>query len=191
MAILITVIAVSASLFHLYTAQFGAFFALTQRSIHWLFMSVLVFLLYPASKKASLKKPTWYDLIFVILTITCNLYILFNLDSIVARAGAPTQADIILGFITILIVIEAARRTIGIALPVVAIAALLYAYLGPYMPGLLGHRGYSFRRIFPYQFLTTEGVYGVPLGVSATFVYLFILFGTFLIKLVLVSSLST
>lgn len=104
------------------------------------------------------------------------------MDNIVARAGAPTQADIVLGFITILIVLEAARRTIGIALPVVAIAALFYAYLGPYMPGLLAHKGYSFRRIFPYQFLTTEGVYGVPLGVSATFVYLFILFGTFLDK---------
>ncbi|MDK2855499.1 MAG: hypothetical protein PWQ41_512 [Bacillota bacterium] len=182
LAALISLIAVAASLFHLYTAQFGLFFALTQRDIHWMFMSVLIFLLYPATKKAARNRLPWYDLVLALLSLTGGLYILIDMQNIVNRAGAPTQLDIILGIIMVLLVLEAARRTVGWALPLVAIAALIYAYFGRYMPGLLAHKGYSLARIFPYQFLTTEGIYGVPLGVSATFVYLFILFGAFLEK---------
>ncbi len=181
-AALISIIAIAASLFHLYTAQFGAFFALIQRDIHWLFMAVLIFLLYPVSKKSARDRLPWYDIICIAAVLYAGLYILIDMDNIVLRAGDPTTTDIILGIITVLLVLEAARRTIGLALPIVAVAALLYAYFGPYMPGLLAHKGYSIRRIFPYQFLTTEGIYGVPLGVSSTFVYLFILFGTFLDK---------
>ncbi|BCV24124.1 TRAP transporter permease [Gelria sp. Kuro-4] len=181
-AVIISLIAIAASLFHLYTAQFGLFFALTQRDIHWMFMSVLIFLLYPATKDAARNRLPWYDVIMIVLALTGGLYILIDMENIVARAGAPTRADVILGLIMVLLVLEAARRTIGWALPVVAVAALAYAYFGRYMPGLLAHKGYSLQRIFPYQFLTTEGIYGVPLGVSATFVYLFILFGSFLEK---------
>lgn len=181
-AVLITLIAIAASVFHLYTAFYGAFFALTQRSIHWIFMSVLIFLLYPATKRGIWNKLKWYDLILALTSIGGGLYILIDMKNIVNRAGAPTQMDIILGLIMVLLVLEAARRAVGWVLPVVAIIALVYAYFGPYMPGLLKHRGYSFVRIFPYQFLTTEGIYGIPLGVSATFVYLFILFGAFLEK---------
>lgn len=182
LAVLISFIAIAASLFHLYTAQFGTFFALIQRDIHWLFMSVLIFLLYPASKRLVRNRLPWYDIVCIAATLIAGLYILVDMNNIVMRAGDPTVADVVLGIITVLLVIEAARRTIGPALPVVAVAALLYAYFGRYMPGLLAHKGYSIRRIFPYQFLTTEGVYGVPLGVSSTFVYLFILFGSFLDK---------
>lgn len=182
MAILITLIAVAASIFHLYTALFGAFFALTQRSIHWIFMSVLIFLLYPATRKKGQEKLKWYDVILALLSVVGGLYILLDMENIVNRAGAPTQLDIILGAIMVLLVLEATRRAVGWVLPVVAITALVYAYFGPYMPGLLKHRGYSIARIFPYQFLTTEGIFGIPLGVSATFVYLFILFGAFLEK---------
>jgi TRAP transporter 4TM/12TM fusion protein len=182
LAVIVSLIAIAASLFHLYTAQFGAFFALIQRDIHWLFMAVLIFLLYPAGPKSPRNRLPWYDLVCIAATLYAGLYILIDMHNIVTRAGDPTLTDIVLGIITVLLVLEAARRTIGMALPIVAIAALLYAYFGPYMPGLLGHKGYSFRRIFPYQFLTTEGIYGVPLGVSSTFVYLFILFGAFLNK---------
>ena len=182
LAVIVSLIAIAASLFHLYTAQFGAFFALIQRDIHWLFMAVLIFLLYPAGPKSPRNRLPWYDLVCIAATLYAGLYILIDMHNIVTRAGDPTLTDIVLGIITVLLVLEAARRTIGMALPIVAIAALLYAYFGPYMPGLLGHKGYSFRRIFPYQFITTEGIYGVPLGVSSTFVYLFILFGAFLNK---------
>ncbi len=168
MAILITIIAISASVFHLYTALVGAFFALTQRSIHWIFMSVLIFLLYPASRKKGQEKLKLYDVVLALLSIAGGLYILVDMENIVNRAGAPTQLDIILGIIMVLIVLEATRRAVGWVLPIVAITALVYAYFGPYMPGLLKHRGgYSIARIFPYQFLTTEGIFGIPLGVSA------------------------
>lgn len=182
MAKVITIIAVSASVFHLYTAYRGAFFALTQRSIHWIFMSVLIFLLYPANKKESVKNLKFYDVILALLSIAGGLYILIDMENIFNRAGAATRLDVIFGVIMVLLVLEATRRVIGWILPAVAIVAIAYAYFGPYMPGLLKHRGYSLTRIFPYQFLTTEGIYGIPLGVSATFVYLFILFGAFLEK---------
>ena len=182
LAVVVSLIAIGASLFHLYTAYFGAFFALIQRDIHWLFMGVLIFLLYPATRKSPRDKLPWYDVICIAAVLYAGLYILIDMHNIVLRAGDPTSTDIVLGIITVLLVLEASRRTIGWALPIVAISALLYAYFGPYMPGLLAHKGYSLRRIFPYQFLTTEGIYGTPLGVSATFVYLFILFGSFLDK---------
>ncbi|HKM39728.1 MAG TPA: TRAP transporter fused permease subunit, partial [bacterium] len=182
LAVIVSLIAIGASLFHLYTAYFGAFFALIQRDIHWLFMGVLIFLLYPATRKSPRDKLPWYDVICIAAVLYAGLYILIDMHNIVLRAGDPTSTDIVLGIITVLLVLEASRRTIGWALPIVAISALLYAYFGPYMPGLLAHKGYSLRRIFPYQFLTTEGIYGTPLGVSATFVYLFILFGSFLDK---------
>lgn len=152
LAVLVSVIAVAASLFHLYTAQFGLFFALTQRNIHWMFMSVLIFLLYPATKKAARDRLPWYDAVLALLALAGGLYILIDMQNIVNRAGAPTRLDIILGIVMVLLVLEAARRTVGWALPAVAITALIYAYFGRYMPGLLAHKGYSLAR-WPASFL--------------------------------------
>ena len=114
--------------------------------------------------------------------VSIGVYILANYDQLVLRAGAPTQMDLVMGFIAILLVLEATRRSIGPELPIVAIIFLLYAYFGPYMPGMLAHRGYDLKRIIYQTYLTTEGIFGTPLAVSSTYVFLFILFGAFLDK---------
>ncbi|MDG2764903.1 TRAP transporter large permease subunit, partial [Vibrio parahaemolyticus] len=90
--------------------------------------------------------------------------------------------DLVLGLLAILITLEVTRRAVGPELPIVAILFLLYAYFGPYMPGLLAHRGFSIQRIISHMYLGLEGIMGIPLGVSATFVFMFILFGSILDK---------
>ncbi|MBS3920518.1 MAG: TRAP transporter permease [Deltaproteobacteria bacterium] len=179
----ITLLAIGASLYHLFYAYFHPFFALDHRAIHWGFMSSLIFLLYPFSKKISPKKrPSLFDLAFWLVSIGICLWIFINSYDIMNRAGRFLDVDIIMGTILILLVLEAARRSTGWPVPVVAIFFLLYALLGPYLPEFLIHKGYSIKRISTYLALSTDGVFGVPLGVSANFIFLFILYGAILQK---------
>lgn len=96
------------------------------------------------------------------------------------RAGAYLQRDVVIGLITIVILLEAARRALGMALSIIAICFLLYDYFGQYMPDLIAHKGASLTKLSSQMYLTTEGIFGVPLGVSAGFVFLFVLFGALL-----------
>ncbi len=171
------------SLFHLYIAGPGHFFALTQRALHVMMIGFMIFLIYPMTKKhINTDKIPIYDWAFAIMMLVVNMYVVMNVGEITRRAGAPITTDYIFGFILVLLVIEMARRTIGKPLPIVAIVFLIYAYLGPSMPGLLRHAGYSFQRIFAYLFLTLEGIFSVPVSVSVNFIFLFVLFGAFLEK---------
>lgn len=174
-------IAVAMSLFHLYTAGFGVLLAHKQRAVHLMFVLVIGFLLYPASKKkvGSAGVP-WYDWILAAFAIAVNTYILAYYDVLVRRGGLPTQTDMIMGVITVLLVLEITRRSIGPALSIIAVVALFYGYFGYLIPGQLGHVGYSVRRLVNQMYMSTEGIFGIPLGVSATFVFLFVLFGAFL-----------
>ena len=122
------------------------------------------------------------DIALAILGASISLYIFFSYEQIVGRAGMPTTLDLVFGLLAILLVMEAARRAIGWDLPVLAILCLIYAYFGPYMPGFLAHRGYSVKRIIEHMYLGTEGIYGIPLGVVATYVFHFVLFGIFVTK---------
>ena len=122
------------------------------------------------------------DIALAILGAAISAYIFFSYENIVARAGMPITLDLVFGLLAILLVMEAARRTMGWDLPVLAILCLIYAYFGPYMPGFLSHRGYSVKRIIEHMYLGTEGIYGIPLGVVATYVFHFILFGIFITK---------
>ncbi len=101
-------------------------------------------------------------------------------QDLVRRAGAATPLDLIAGAMAVVVTLELARRTSGWGLVTVALMAVAYAFLGPYLPGLLAHRGYGVQRLIEHLYLTTEGIWGVPLGVSADFIYLFVLFGTVL-----------
>lgn len=177
---LVVALAIAASLFHLYTAAFGLLFAMHQRAIHWMFMGTIIFLLYPISKRRPRHKVDPWDWILAGLLILGCLYILINWEAIAYRAGAPTRADVILGLIMIYLVIDTTRRTVGWPLPIVAIVALVYALLGPHLPGMLAHPGFSLVELAPYQYLRTDGIFGVPLGVSASFIFLFVLFGAIL-----------
>ncbi len=177
---LITAIAIAMSLFHLYTAGFGLLLTMKQRALHLLFVFVLGFLMYPARKKSRRDRIAFLDWIFAVLGIVVTGYILFNYEALVRRGGLPTSTDLLLGLITVLLVLEITRRSIGPELPTIALIFIAYAFLGPHIPGQLGHRGYSYIRVLDQLYTTTEGVFGTPLGVSATFVFMFILFGSFL-----------
>jgi len=180
--LVVSAIAIVTSLFHYYTAGFGILPAVQQRAVHLIFVMILAFLLRPASKKLSRFHLPWYDVILALAGIGVGAYLLVNFKALLFRAGMPTPLDIAVGILAIILVLEITRRTIGPELPIVAIVFLVYAYLGPYIPSPLGHRGYSINSIVEHIFLTTEGIFGTPLGVSSTFVFLFILYGAFLDK---------
>jgi TRAP transporter 4TM/12TM fusion protein len=173
------------SLFHFYTGGFGLWLALKQRALHLAFALALIFLTYPTTKKgfgSDKAKVPFIDMVLAVLGAVSCIYLIVFYKELVFRAGLPNNIDLIMGAITILLVLEATRRAIGPELPIVVIVFLLYAYLGPYMPGYFAHRGFSLNRIIEHLYMQTEGIFGIPLGVSSSFVYLFILFGAVLNK---------
>ena len=181
--ILVVIVALGWSIFQLWTAGFGLLFAIEQRSIHIAFFCTLVYLLYPASKKdrGKMRNPhILFDRLPILLVLASLFYLLYNLHDFMNRAGAATGADIIFGLFMLLALIEAARRSIGLALPIITVIFLAYAYFGSYLPYPLDHRGFDIEAIVAINFISTEGMFGVPTGVSATFVYIFIAFGAFL-----------
>jgi TRAP transporter 4TM/12TM fusion protein len=181
-ATLVTVLAVGMSLFHLYTSGFGLLLAIKQGAVHLAFTLGLVYLLYPVGQKAARDRIPWYDFILAAIAASCSLYLVVNFDAMTMRAGLPTTADLVVSGAGILLLLEATRRISNPVLPVVAILSLLYCYFGRSMPDMFAHRGFSISRIVNHMYLGTEGVFGVPLGVSSTFVFMFILFGSVLEK---------
>ena len=120
----------------------------------------------------------WRDWVFAALASSFSLYLLVFFDDIfIQRPGQHTPIDLMFGVIAIAMVLEAARRTMGVFLPLLAVACVLYGIFGPYLPGGLAHRGYSVPRVVAHLYKGTEGVYGIPVGVVATFVFHFVLFG--------------
>lgn len=175
-------IAIAMSLFHLYTAGFGTLLASRQRSLHIIFAFVLGLLFYPRSPKARKDRPEIIDFFLIAVTVVVFGYLFAFPEMIALKAGSVSRIDLTLGITAIFLTLIVTRRVVGIALPIVAVVFLLYAYLGPHMPGLLAHRGFSINRIVSHMFLGLEGILGIPLGVSATFVFMFILFGAVLDK---------
>lgn len=180
---LIAIICVCFSLFQIYTGFFGAFDAMIQRCIHLSFGISLVFLLCP-TKKSWVRdgKVNPLDLFLAVLSIVPPIYILLNYQHLILRAGTVTPMDTAMGILGIVMVIEAARRIVGLPIVCVVLLFLAYGYFGPYMPGPLAHRGLTIKQMVSHLFFTTEGVFGIPLGVSSTFIFLFILFGAYLEK---------
>ncbi|MFS0576630.1 TRAP transporter permease [Sporosarcina sp. 179-K 3D1 HS] len=180
-AVVVSAIAVIWSIFQLYAAGTGVLDAITLRGWHLLFVLVMVFLLYPARKKekAGRTAPTVLDFLFIALSIAALGYLLLNYKTIVLRGGYLVTADYVFGALGILLVFEASRRVVG-NLAILALIFLLYTFLGAWVPGMFGHSGFSFKRVIDYMFFGSEGIFGIALGVSATFVFLFILFGAFL-----------
>ncbi len=179
---IVFLVSLSFTLFQLYTAIFGILDAIIQRAIHLSFGLFLLFLLYPASKSFRRDALHWVDSVTALIAAAIPLYIVFNYASLVKRGGTATTLDIIIGCIGVLLVLEAARRIVGIPIVTVSVIFIAYAFLGPYIPGSLAHRGADVEGLIYHLFFTTEGVFGIPLGVSSTFIFLFILFGVFLEK---------
>jgi len=183
---------VTAALFHLYAAGFSPFTALVQRPVHLALMATLGFLGVGVQFRRSREKegepdqeagpPHIGPLNYVLagLSVLACLYLASENQELVSRSGNPTLLDLVAGGVMVVLVLELARRATGWGLVTVCIMALVYAVSGPYLPGFLAHRGYGATRIVEQLFLSTEGIWGVPLGVSADFVYLFVLFGVVL-----------
>ena len=176
----ISALAIAFSVFQLYTAIFGVLDAMLQRSIHLSFGLALIYLLYPASKKWSFNKLHPLDAFLAVAGALSPMYIIINYQKLVLRAGTATPLDIVFGVIGILLVLEAARRVVGVPMVVIAVVFIIYAFIGPYIPGKLAHRGANFETLVQHLYYTTEGIFGIPIGVSSTFIFLFILFGAFL-----------
>ncbi len=192
----IVAIACGAVGFHLFAAGIAPFTALVQRPIHLALMAVLGFLGLgvrggsgsPRDRAARSvvtavlrrRLPQVSSVILIAATLLASGYLVVEHQELVRRAGAATSFDLVAGALAVLVTLELARRAAGWGLVAVALIAISYALAGPLMPGLLAHRGYSLGRLIEHLYLGTEGIWGVPLGVSADFVYLFVLFGTVL-----------
>lgn len=181
-SMIVSVIAIAMATFHLYTAGFGTLLSYRQRSLHIIFAFVIGLFLYPARKKSNKDKPAILDFVLMAGVIVVFGYIFLFPEQMALKGGNATQLDLIFGVIAIFLTLEVTRRVVGPELPIVALVFLSYAYFGPYMPGILAHRGFSLTRIVSHMYMGLEGIMGIPTGVSATFVFLFILFGAFLDK---------
>lgn len=197
--ILVLLLALGASLFHLYSAGVAPFTALIQRPVHLALMASLGFLGIGARKGGILRRSLDESRVgkasprgltshladgigglLIVGVVLSSAYLVSQNEALVQRAGSPTTLDLVGGLVALGVVLELARRTTGWGLVVVALLALAYAVSGPHLPGILAHRGYGFTRLMEHLYLSTEGIWGVPLGVSADFVYLFVLFGALL-----------
>lgn len=175
-------LAVIWSLAQLYTAVFGVFPSTIQRAPHVGAALILIFLLYPAKKGLTNNKIPWYDYLFAFLGFLVSAYHLIFYQDLLWRAGLYTDLDMIIGIIAVLLVIEATRRLAGPVIVTLAVFFLFYAYFGEYFPSFMQHSGLSLKRIAVFQWIGTEGILGIPIDVSSKFIFLFMLFATFLKK---------
>ena len=180
MAKLVSAIAICFSVFQLYTAFFGTLDAQLQRAVHLGFALALSYMLYPTCKSWSRHKLHPLDALLAVLGAAAPAYIVIMYRELAMRAGMITTPDLIIGILGVLLVIEATRRVVGLPMVIVVLCFLVYAFAGPYMPGVLSHRGLTPGQLVNHLYYTTEGIFGIPLGVSSTFIFLFILFGAYL-----------
>ncbi len=178
---------IALSCFHFYTAGFGLLRETTHRGVHLAFVLGLIFLVFAGSKKSaahapthSLLSPGGVPLVDWLLAACCvagALYIPYVFDGIAFRVGNPSTLDVVMGTLLFGTLLEATRRSMGWPLPIIALSFTAYALLGPYFPGLLKHAGASWSQMINHQYLTSQGIYGVAVGVVATYVFHFVLFG--------------
>ncbi len=178
------------SLFQLSIASWLVLDSTYIRAIHLAFAMLMVFLNYPLFKKShfglkyfsQMDKIPLLDYVVAVVGALAALYIAIDYNGLTTRYGSPIQRDIIIGAILVLLLLEASRRVIGPALSIIALVFISYAFLGPYMPEVIQFKGVSLNRFMGQMTMSTEGIYGIPLDVSATVVFLFVLFGAMLDK---------
>jgi len=178
---------VTLSIFHYYTAGFGLLREATHRGVHLAFVLSLIFLVFGFSKSHYQREPksTWYapggiplyDWIIAVALALSVLYIPYIFEDLAFRVGNPLPQDVLMGSILLIGLLEATRRAMGWPLPIIAIVFMAYAMFGPYFPGLLKHAGNTWSQVVNHMYLTSQGVYGVAVGVVATYVFHFVLFG--------------
>ena len=187
MAQVITGLALLWSLFQLWIASplpfvfgIGVFNDTETRAIHLAFALLLAFLAYPAFRKSPRDRVPLLDIALGLVAAASAAYLFIFYQQLALRPGSLTTADLVTACIGIPLLLEATRRALGPPLAIIALLFLVYSLAGPYMPGMLAHRGVSFNAMANHQWITTEGVFGIALGVSTSFVFLFVLFGALL-----------
>jgi len=179
--VLIIILAIGLSLFHIYTSGWGILPAPVQRGVHITICLLLALIIKPITKK-SWKGQSFFSIFIIISAVIAGVFFIIVAEPtrMAARAAwGPNTIEYIFGGILILVLLEATRRSC-FPLFIIGLAGLIYNYFGPYFPGLLAHRGFDIKHIIEYQIYSTEGIFGLPLGVSATYVVLLIIFGAFL-----------
>lgn len=175
------------SLFQLWIASplpfivgFGVMNDTETRAIHLGFALLLAFLVFPAFKRSPRDRVPVTDIMFGLIACASSLYLFVMYEDLAQRPGTLTTGDFVTALIGLPLLLEAARRVLGPALPIIAIVFIIYSLAGPWMPGILSHRGVQLDALANHQWITTEGVFGIALGVSTSFVFLFVLFGALL-----------
>ena len=176
--------AIAYSLFHIYTAGFGFFPNLIQRSLHVGLALLLCFMLYRGilAKKRRLSRPTALDVLLMLVAVCIPLYFIVDYDRIITGGARSTQMDLWFGTVTVIVVMIGARRTMGWVFPIIAALSLAYAYFGPYLPGILAHAGAGWKFMIEQLFLSASGLWGVTTSVTATIVAVFVIFGAILMR---------
>lgn len=175
------------SCFHYYTAGFGLLRETTHRGIHLSFVLGLIFLVFAAhhSRQNVILDSRWWrpggihvvDWLLAVAAVCATMYVPYIFNDLAFRVGNPTTTDVVMGTILIVVLLEATRRSVGIALPIIAVVLMLYGYFGSSMPGIFKHPGATWSGIVNHLYLTSQGIYGVALGVVATYVFHYVLFG--------------
>jgi TRAP transporter 4TM/12TM fusion protein len=165
-----------------YLLGFGVFNATEARSIHLAFAVFLGFMAFPALKRSPRNRVPVLDWLLALGAAFCAAYIFMFYAELAGRPGSPTTQDVTVGIVGLILLLEATRRALGPPLMIVALVFIVYSLAGPWMPGILAHRGVSVQALVNHQWLTTQGVFGIALGVSTSFVFLFVLFGALLDK---------
>ncbi|MFQ5692032.1 MAG: TRAP transporter permease, partial [Nitrospinota bacterium] len=181
----LSVIAVASSLYHIWTGFFGQPEAYLHRVIHVTFMFSISLMTYAAVRGRATDRFPWYDVLILLFWLTSMGYIFYHYDWIVEHIGHTetfTVYEKILAFGAMAVVLECCRRVIGWPLMALAILVVVYAFVGPWMPWLFYHQGYSASLVVDNQYFLTDGLFGLPTAISATFIFLFIVFGAFLEK---------
>ena len=183
----ITAIALfSLSVFHYYTAGFGLLREVTHRAVHMAFVLALIFLVFSARRDdrtlyaSSLWRPAGIPLLdwaFAAAAVVSTLYVPYVFSDLAFRVGNPLTIDVVMGTLLIVVLLEATRRSMGWPLPVIAILIIAYGLFGRHAPGVLVHPGASWSTMVNHLYLTSQGIYGLPVGVVATYVFHFVLFG--------------
>ena len=174
----ITILAVTTSLFAIYAAV-GTVTTQILRGVHVALVLTVIFLHFPAMRSQR-KTVSLFDIGLVLLSVATIAYMFLDFEEFIYRAVTPERWDIILGVILILLILEATRRTSGLIMPITVLIFLVYAYVGPWLPAPWTHRGYDIDRIVGHMYMTLEGIFGVPIDVSSTFIIMFTIFGAFL-----------
>jgi TRAP transporter 4TM/12TM fusion protein len=181
-AMAIAFMGIGLALFHIYTAAFQALPAQLQRSPHLAIGLGMIFILFPARRGDMKNRVPWYDVLLAIAGLAVGFYQIIFYEDLIIRSGLNTPLDFSVGGLTVLLVLEATRRVAGWPMVIVASTFLAYALWGGVLPGLFSHRGYSMTRLLEQISLGIEGIFGVPLGVSATVIFVYLLFAQFLEK---------